>query len=233
VSVMHVNNETGVIQPIKEIAQLVHEKGAIFMSDCTQSAGKIKVDVQDLGIDVLCLSAHKMYGPKGIGALYLNRKLKRIPSQIHGGGQENNFRSGTLNVPGIVGFGMACRLARLGLTLNESKITEVRDYLETELLKIKGSKVNGSKNQRIYNTSNIFFPNVNANILIDKLEGIAISNGSACSSEIFQASHVLTSMGLSNDESFASLRFSIGKFNTVFEINEALVHLRKILNYDS
>lgn len=156
VSVMHVNNETGVIQTIKEISQLVHEKGAVFMSDCTQSAGKIKVDVEDLGIDVLCLSAHKMYGPKGIGALYLNRKLKRIPSQIHGGGQEGNFRSGTLNVPGIVGFGFACTLSRLEMTLNKTKITELRDYLETELLKIEGSKVNGSKNQRIYNTSNIF-----------------------------------------------------------------------------
>lgn len=230
VSVMHVNNETGVIQPIKEIAQLVHEKGAIFMSDCTQSAGKIKVDVQDLGIDALCLSAHKMYGPKGIGALYLNKKLKKIPSQIHGGGQESNFRSGTLNVPGIVGLGMACRLARLGMTLNETKITELRDYLETELLKIKGSKVNGSKSQRIYNTSNIFFPNVNANILIDKLENIAVSNGSACSSEIFQASHVLVSMGLSDEEAFSCIRVSLNKNNTEKEVINFLKKLKRIIN---
>ena len=131
VAVMHVNNETGVIQPIKEIAKLVHNMGAIFMSDCTQSVGKIKVDVQDLGIDILCLSAHKIYGPKGSGALYINKDLKRIPSQIHGGGQENNYRSGTLNVPGIVGFGLACRLARLEMALNETKITELRDYLKT------------------------------------------------------------------------------------------------------
>jgi cysteine desulfurase len=229
VSVMHVNNETGVIQPIKEIAQLVHEKGAIFMSDCTQSAGKIKVDVQDLGIDVLCLSAHKMYGPKGIGALYISKNLKRIPSQIHGGGQENNFRSGTLNVPGIIGFGMACRLARLGLTFNETKTTELRDYLETELLKFKGSKVNGSKNQRIYNTSNIFFPNVNANILIDKLENIAISNGSACSSEIIQPSHVLSSMGFREEEAFNCFRISLGKENTKQEILEFLKKLQSIM----
>ncbi len=230
VSVMHVNNETGVIQPIKEISQLVHEKGAIFISDCTQSAGKIKIDVQDLGIDALCMSAHKMYGPKGIGALYLNKKIKKIPSQIHGGGQERNFRSGTLNVPGIVGFGMACRLARLGLTINETKITELRDYLETELLKIKGSKVNGNKNQRIYNTSNIFFPNVNANILIDKLENIAVSNGSACSSEIFQASHVLVSMGLSDEEAFSCIRVSLSKNNTEIEVINFLEKLKRIIN---
>jgi cysteine desulfurase len=229
VSVMHVNNETGVIQPIKEIAKLVHEKGAIFISDCTQSAGKIKVDVQDLGIDALCLSAHKMYGPKGIGALYLNKNLKRIPSQIHGGGQEQNLRSGTLNVPGIVGFGMSCRLARLGMTLNETKITELRDYLETELLKFKGSKVNGCKVQRIYNTSNIFFPNVNANILIDKLENIIISNGSACSSSIFEPSHVLNSMGLSYEEAICSIRISLGKNNSKEEIDVFMVELLKYL----
>ena len=155
VVVMHVNNEPGVIQPIQEIAQLAHEKGAIFMSDCTQSAGKIKVDVQDLGMDVLCMSAHKMYGPKGIGALYLSKKLKRIPSQIHGGGQEHTFRSGTLNVPGIIGLGKACELANLEMAQNEAKITELRDYLEFELLKIKGSKVNGSKNQRTKRRCNI------------------------------------------------------------------------------
>jgi len=229
VAVMQVNNETGVIQQIKEIAQLAHEKGAIFMCDCTQSAGKIKVDVQDLGIDVLCLSAHKMYGPKGIGALYLNKKLKKIPSQIHGGGQESNFRSGTLNVPGIIGLGKACELAMMEMTLNETKITELRDYLETELLKFKGSKVNGNKNQRIYNTSNIFFPNVNANILIDKLENIAVSNGSACSSEIFQPSHVLTSMGLNSDVAFNSIRFSFGKYNTKGELLDSIVILKNLI----
>lgn len=228
VSVMHVNNETGVIQSIKEIAQLVHEKGAIFMSDCTQSAGKIKVDVQDLGIDALCLSAHKMYGPKGVGALYISKNLKKIPSQIHGGGQESNLRSGTLNVPGIVGLGMACRLARLGMALNEAKISELRDYFETELLKIKGSKVNGSKNQRIYNTSNIFLPNVNANILIDKLENIAISNGSACSSEIFQASHVLISLGLNEEAAFGSIRVSFGKYNTKGDVRKIISIIKKI-----
>ncbi len=227
VVVMHVNNETGVIQPIKEIAQLVHDMGSIFMSDCTQSVGKIKLDVQDLGIDILCFSAHKIYGPKGIGALYINKDLKRIPSQIHGGGQENNYRSGTLNVPGIVGFGLACTLARLEMTLNETKITELRDYLETELLKIEGSKVNGSKNQRIYNTSNIFFPNVDANILIDKLENIAISNGSACSSSIFEPSHVLNSMGLTYEEAICSMRISLGKNNSKEEIDDFLIELLK------
>ena len=229
VAVMHVNNETGVIQPIQEIAQLAHEKGAIFMSDCTQSAGKTKVDVQDLGIDVLCLSAHKIYGPKGIGALYLNKKLKKIPSQIHGGGQEQNFRSGTLNVPGIIGIGKACELARLEMNLNKTKITELRDYLENELLKIKGSKLNGSKNQRIYNTSNIFIPKINANILIDKLENITISNGSACSSEIIQPSHVLSSMQLTEEEAFNCFRISIGKGNTKPEVLEFLKKIENIM----
>ncbi|TFV94790.1 cysteine desulfurase [Algoriphagus kandeliae] len=229
VSVMHVNNETGVIQPIKQISDLAHEKGAIFMSDCTQSVGKIPVNVVELGIDILSLSAHKIYGPKGIGALYLKKGIKKIPSQIHGGGHEQGLRSGTLNVPGIVGLGKACEIAKEEMIQNEKKIKELRDSLEKKLLTIKGSKVNGSLDSRVFNVTNILFPNLNANILIEKLKNIAISNGSACSSAIYSPSHVLTSMGLREDEAYSSIRFSLGKLNTIDDINDLCKFLNKEL----
>ncbi|MCU0824954.1 MAG: cysteine desulfurase, partial [Leptospira sp.] len=159
VSVMHVNNETGVIQPIQEISELAHEKGAIFMSDCTQSVGKIKVNVDELGIDLLCFSAHKIYGPKGVGALFIRQRKNRIkiPALLHGGGHERGMRSGTLNVPGIVGLGKACELAQAEMAENEAKIREMRDYLESELLKIEGTWINGNREKRLYNVINIGF----------------------------------------------------------------------------
>lgn len=223
VSVMHVNNETGVIQPIKEIAQLAHEKGAIFMSDATQSVGKIQVDMDNLGIDLLTFSGHKIYGPKGIGALYIRQRQNRIkiPALLHGGGHERGLRSGTLNVPGIVGFGKACELAGKEMAENEKKIREMRDYLESELLKIPDTFVNGNIEKRLYNVTNICFKGVDSEALIMALSNpesddpmIVVSNGSACTATSIDPSHVLIGMGLNENEAFNCIRLSFGKFNS-------------------
>src|SRR5690606_8883119 len=178
VSVMYINNETGVIQPIKEIAKLAHEKGALFMTDATQAVGKIEVDVNDLAIDLLCFSGHKMYAPKGIGALYVRNKTKLSP-QIHGGGHEQGLRSGTLNVPGIIALAKACEIASEEMDLNKRNISELKDKLETELLKLPNTSINGNSENRIYNTTNICFKGQDANVLIGRMKNIAVSNGSA------------------------------------------------------
>ena len=220
VSVMYVNNETGVIQPLKEISDLVHEVGALFMSDTTQAAGKLNVDVKDLGIDLLCLSGHKIYAPKGIGVLYVNQssiKVKLSPF-FHGGGHEQGFRSGTLNVPGIIALAKACEIAQKEMKQDSEKIIMLRDKLEELLLQVEGSFVNGYKSKRIYNTTNITFPHVDSGVLIGRLGNVAVSNGSACTSAIVEPSHVLTSMGLSKDDAFSSIRFSLGRFSTLPEV---------------
>jgi cysteine desulfurase len=229
VSIMLVNNETGVIQPIKEISEIVHKAKSIFMTDATQAVGKITVNVKEMGIDLLCMSAHKMYGPKGIGALYIRNGSKKvnIPPFIHGGAQENGIRSGTLNVPGIIAFGKACEIAKDELTVNAHRIGALRDKLENHLLDIDNSFVNGSKKRRVYNTSNICFRGIEANALIGRLKTIAVSNGSACSSSVMKPSHVLTSMGLNEDDAFASIRFSLGKYNTIEEIQTAVTIIKK------
>jgi cysteine desulfurase len=231
VSVMYVNNETGVIQPIKEIAKLAHEKGALFMTDATQAVGKIEIDVDDFGIDLFCFSGHKMYAPKGIGVLYVRQrgnKVKLTP-QVHGGGQEQGLRSGTLNVPGIIALAKACEIAGEEMTKNQKAISELRDSLENEILKISGTFVNGNREHRIYNTTNICFPDVDANILIGRMKNIAVSNGSACSSAVVEPSHVLTAMGLSEDEAFGSIRFSLGKFNTQQEVLLAIKLIKELV----
>lgn len=223
VSVMHVNNETGVIQPIQEISEIAHEKGAIFMSDCTQSVGKTPVKVDELGIDLLCFSAHKIYGPKGVGALFIRQRKNRIkiPALFHGGGHERGMRSGTLNVPGIVGLGKACELAQEEMAENEVKIREMRDYLESELLKIEGSWVNGNREKRLYNVTNIGFEGVDSEALIMGLSNpgdgspmITVSNGSACTAASINPSHVLISLGLGETKAYNSIRFSLGFFNS-------------------
>lgn len=236
VSIMHANNETGVIQDLKLLAKLTHENGSLFMSDCTQSVGKIPIDVDDLGIDLLCLSAHKMYGPKGTGALFVMQRERRvkIPALIHGGGHERGLRSGTLNVPGIIGLGKACEFAKKEMSNNASKIEELRNYLESELLKIAGIKVNGNIQNRLYNTCNIFFEGVDSDALImglSNLDGdyslIAVSNGSACTSTSIEPSHVLTAMGLNDYEAFCCIRFSLGKGNQKKEIDYLIKVLKE------
>lgn len=227
VSVMFVNNETGVILPIKEIAKLAHEKGALFMTDATQVVGKIELDVDDLSIDLLCFSGHKMYAPKGIGALYVRNKTKLSP-QIHGGGHEQGIRSGTLNVPGIIALAKACEIASEEMVLNQRSISILRDKLETELLKLPNTSINGSSENRIYNTTNIGFKGQDANILIGRMKIIAVSNGSACSSAVVEPSHVLKAMGLNDDDAFASLRFSLGKFNTIENIETVIQKIKEL-----
>lgn len=219
VSIMWVNNETGVIQPIQEIIDLTHKNGSLFFTDATQAVGKIPVDVYDLDIDLLSFSAHKFYGPKGIGGLYVKKGVK-LNAQTHGGGHEFGLRSGTSNVPAIIGLGQASEIAFNEMTNNVEKITNLRNYLETELLKINGAFVNGNISKRLFNTLNICLPNFDANFFIDKHKNIAVSNGSACTAALVQPSHVLAAMGLTDDEALGSLRISIGKMNKQSEILE-------------
>ncbi len=240
VSVMFVNNETGVIQPIKEIAEIAHEFGAVFMTDATQALGKIPFSVEEMGIDLMAFSGHKIYAPKGIGGLYVkNRKGRKVSLEalIHGGGHEKGMRSGTLNVPGIVGLGKACEIAQSEMTSNTKKIKDLRDYLESELLKVEGSHVNGSTEHRLYNVSNIRFEGIDSDAVITGLENISVSNGSACTSTSIEPSHVLVAMGLTDQEAYSSLRLSLGKFNnkkdveaTIKAIKEAVVNLRVMSN---
>jgi len=233
VCVMFVNNETGVIQPIKEISDITHQVGAAFMCDATQAVGKIEVDVRNLGIDIMPFSAHKFYGPKGVGVLYVNdikRNRIKINPLIFGGGHENRMRSGTLNVPSIIGLSKACEIAKKEMKSNAEGIAILRDELENDLLKLPGSYLNGNKESRIYNVSNICFPGIDANVFIGRMKNIAVSTGSACSSAIIEPSHVLKAMGLSDDDAMASLRFSLGKYNTESEVHCTLDIIHKLLD---
>ncbi|MFV8343514.1 cysteine desulfurase family protein [Flavobacterium sp. XS2P39] len=223
VIIMMSNNETGTLQSIAEIASIAHAKGALFMCDATQAVGKLPIDVKTLGIDLLPLSAHKFYGPKGIGALYLSGAAKiKLAPQLHGGGQQRKLRSGTLNVPGIIGLGKACEIAMAEMETDQKRITTLRDRLENELLKFEGSFVNGSTISRIYNTTNICFPGVNSENLILALKNIAVSNGSACSSVTTEPSYVLKALGLSDADALSSVRFSLGRFTTSEEIEDTI-----------
>ncbi|RYU91802.1 cysteine desulfurase family protein [Emticicia agri] len=230
VSIMWVNNETGVLQPIEELIEITHQNNSIFFTDATQAVGKIPIDVYDLDIDLLCFSAHKFYGPKGIGGLFVKKGIK-VETQTHGGGHEIGLRSGTSNVTAIIGMGKACEIALEEMDKNAIKILNLRNELETHLLKIEDSFINGNKNQRLYNTLNICFPDFDANIFIDKYKNIAVSNGSACTSALVQPSHVLLAMGLNEEEALGSLRISIGKENTYNEIKAISKLLIKLLQY--
>lgn len=238
VCVMYVNNETGVIQPIKQIVEVAQSVGALFMTDATQAVGKIDLKVDDLGVDLMCFSGHKIYGPKGIGAIYLRQRKKRIKiaALIHGGGHERGVRSGTLNVPGIVALGKACEIAGLEMEKNHIYIKKLRDYLESELLKISETIVNGNREFRLYNVTNICFKGADSEAIIMALNNsdqnlpfIAISNGSACTSNSIEPSHVLTSMALMDSEAFSSIRFSIGKTNTQEQMNIVINALKIVV----
>jgi len=235
---MLVNNETGVVQDIKKIAALVHEHGAFFMTDATQAVGKIDIDVEALQIDLMPFSGHKIYGPKGVGALYVRQKRPRklkLEALQHGGGHEKGIRSGTLNVPGIVGLGKACELAQKEMKSENIRILPLRDELERELLKIEGAFINGNSSQRLHTTLNICFPEIDCDALImglsnaddEQLPMVALSNGSACTAESMEPSHVLTAMGLIEDLAFNSVRLSLGRFNTRDEISYAIELLNK------
>lgn len=226
ISVMPVNNETGVIQDIKQIGAVAKERGIVMMTDATQAVGKMPIDVDELNVDLLAFSAHKFYGPKGIGVVYVRNKTNPV-ALIHGGGHEKGFRSGTLNVPGIIGMSKALSIAIEELETTIPAITELRNTLQTELLTIEGAFVNGSLENRLYNVINIHIPQIEASVFIGRNKDIAVSNGSACTSFVIKPSHVLQAMGLSNEEAFSSLRFSFGKFNTMADIEIVIDRIRK------
>ena len=232
IAVMYANNETGVIQPIKEISAIAKKNGILFFSDATQAVGKIPVDVIKDSIDLMSFSAHKMYGPKGIGALYIRRKNPRVrlSSQIDGGGHERGMRSGTLNVPAIVGFGKACELCRLEMQNDFEKTSKLRNNLEKNLMKIKDVQINGNIEHRLPNVSNMSFKNVNSASVMAKLsKKIALSSGSACTSASQSPSFVLKAMGLSDEMALSSLRFGLGRFTTEEEIDFTMEELIKLL----
>lgn len=231
VAIMFANNETGVIQPIEEIAKIVHDKKTIFFCDATQAAGKMMIDVNELGIDCLCLSAHKLYGPKGVGALYIRRKNPRvtISSFLHGGGHEKDIRSGTLNVPGTVGLGMACEIVQQNMWEVNGHVSKLRAYLEHQLLDIDKLRINGSTRYRLYNTSNLCFSGQQAAKLIGAWnKHFSVSAGSACTSAVAKPSHVLAAMGISDEDAYASIRFSFGKYNTQEEVEEVVKVIKEI-----
>lgn len=218
ISVMAANNETGVIQPIEKISAIARDHKIIFFSDATQYAGKVQMDVNELGIDCLCLSAHKFYGPKGIGALYLRRKDPRVNmvSLLHGGSQENKHRAGTLNVPLIAGLGKACEIAQKEMWDNNMEVSKLRAYFEHQILEIEGLRINGTTRDRLYNTSNITFPSsVNIRPLLSRF---AFSSGSACTTGTNEPSHVLKAMQIEEGEIRNSYRFSFGKYNSLDEV---------------
>jgi cysteine desulfurase len=231
VSIMYANNEVGTIQPIKELIEIAHEAGALFHTDAVQAAGKLALNVKNLGIDMLSLSSHKINGPKGVGALYIKSGLKILPI-IHGGGQEWYLRSGTENVPGIVGFGKACELATKRMRQYQEHVAGLRDYLVERVLKeIPRSRLNGLRTERIPNNAHFTFFGVNGEDLIIKLDenGIAASTGSACSVKKQKQSHVLKAMGFSYEEITGSLRLSLGMHNTKDEVDRAIDILSSVV----
>ncbi|KEQ28052.1 IscS subfamily cysteine desulfurase [Pedobacter antarcticus] len=233
VTIMYGNNEIGVVQPIKEISAIAHKYGALFMTDATQAVGKIPVDVNADGIDLLAFSAHKMYGPKGVGALYVRRKNPRVKvtAQMDGGGHERGMRSGTLNVPGIVGLGKACELCRLEMDEEAKRLSGLRDKLEGALSQMEESYVNGNTQHRLPHVANISFKYVEGEGLMMAMKDLAVSSGSACTSASLEPSYVLKSLGLSDDLAHSSIRFGLGRFTTEEEIDYAIENTRKAVDH--
>lgn len=233
IAVMYANNETGVIQPVKAIGAIAKKHKVLFFSDATQAAGKLPLDVQTDGIDLLALSAHKLYGPKGVGALYIRRKGPRVSlkAQIDGGGHERGFRSGTLNVPGIAGLGKACSLCSEGMEAEQQRLRSLRDQLEQALLQSGDVSVNGSLQSRMPHVSNLSFRGIKAERMISALNSeLAFSVGSACTSASKAPSHVLEAMGLDRETLDGAIRFSLGRFTTAEEIAQTINLVRAQLD---
>ena len=233
ISIMYGNNEIGVIQPVKEIAAIAHKHGALFMTDATQAVGKIPVDVIADGIDLMAFTAHKMYGPKGVGALYVRRKNPRVKvtAQMDGGGHERGMRSGTLNVPGIVGLGRAAELCRLEMAEESNRLSALRDKLETSLLVMEESYRNGNPEHRLPHVANLSFKYVEGEGLMMAMKDLAVSSGSACTSASLEPSYVLKSLGLSDDLAHSSIRFGLGRFTTEEEVDFAIAQTMKAVNH--
>jgi cysteine desulfurase len=225
ISVMMVNNEIGTISPVAEIGKIAKEKGIIFHCDATQGVGKIPVDVEAMRIDLMSFTAHKIYGPKGIGALYVRRKNPRVrlAAQMDGGGHERGMRSGTLNVPGIVGFAKACQICREVMPEESARIKKMRDKLQDGIMgALDYVNLNGHPTERIPNNLNISFAYVEGESLLMGLNKIALSSGSACTTATLEPSYVLRALGVGHDLAHSSIRFGIGRFNTDAEVEEVL-----------
>jgi len=221
VVVMHVNNETGVMQPIREIGKITKEKTITFFCDATQAIGKVEIDTEEDCIDMLCFSSHKLGGPKGVGVLFKRREIELTPL-IHGGGQENGLRAGTYNTPLIVGIGKACELSSRELEKNTDSMQQINKFLIQKLKKIKGSFIIGNQNYRILNIIDVIIPGFNSDIFISKISNFALSNGSACTSQIVESSHVLKAMGFTDKECSESLRISIDKTTSFSQITKLI-----------
>jgi cysteine desulfurase len=221
VSIMAANNETGVLQPIEKIGRLCRERGVLFHSDAVQALGKVPFDVNRASVDLASLTAHKLYGPKGCGALYVRRDASvRLLPMIDGGGHENGLRSGTLNVPGIVGFGKACEIAMQDMPEESCRLAGLRNRLLDKLLaELDDVTINGCMEHRLPGNLNMSFLHVEGETLLTGLNDIALSSGSACSSGKTHASYVLKALGLSDEEAGSAIRFGIGRFNTEAEID--------------
>ncbi|MEI8052985.1 MAG: IscS subfamily cysteine desulfurase [Bacteroidota bacterium] len=222
IAIMYANNEIGTVMPMKEISAIARKHGVLVFTDGTQAVGKIPVDVNKDGIDLMAFTAHKMYGPKGVGALYVRRKNPRVKvtAQIDGGGHERGMRSGTINVPGVVGFGKACELCMNEMESDTNRIVKLRDKLQASLLKIEESYLNGSLTQRLPHVANISFKHVEGEgLLMGFNKNIALSSGSACTSASLEPSYVLKALGLGDDLAHSSLRFGLSRFTTEEEID--------------
>lgn len=226
VSIMWANNETGVIQPMKEIGDICKKHGVLLMSDATQAVGKIPVNPKEAGVHIMAFTSHKMYGPKGVGALFVNRKNPRVKvtAQMDGGGHERGMRSGTLNVPGIVGFGKAAEIAKNEMSKDAERLSKLRDKLEKAFVdNVEEVKVNGNIDHRMPHVCNISFKHVEGEgLMMTFNQNIAVSSGSACTSASLEPSYVLVGMGLGDDLAHSSIRFSLGRFTTEEEIDETV-----------
>ena len=223
VSIMHGNNEVGTLHPIAEIGAICHEHGALFHCDATQTLGKENVNVEEMNIDLLSCSAHKLYGPKGVGALYIRRRNPRVRLEplFHGGGHERGFRSGTLNVPGVVGLATALEICLEDMDTEQARIRVMRDRLQHRLLsELDYTHLNGHPEERLATNLNISFEFVEGESMLMGMDGIAVSSGSACTSASLEPSYVLRALGVGDDKAHSSIRFSLGRFNTEAEVEE-------------
>lgn len=234
VSIMWANNETGVIQPMREIAQICEKHGVLLHSDATQAVGKVPTHPREVGIHLMSFTAHKMYGPKGVGGLYVSRKNPRVKvtAQMDGGGHERGMRSGTLNVPGIVGFGKAAEIARLEMAQDAERVSRLRDKLEKALTQLEETKINGNVNSRMPHVTNISFKHVEGEgLMMTFNQNIAVSSGSACTSASLEPSYVLVAMGLGDDLAHSSIRLSLGRFTTEEEVDFAIKAISEGVNH--
>ncbi|MCC7015558.1 MAG: IscS subfamily cysteine desulfurase [Planctomycetes bacterium] len=235
VALMWANNEVGTLNPVREIGALCHSKGILFFSDATQAAGKLPVDVEADQVDMLCISGHKLYGPKGVGVLYVRRRNPRVRlvAQMDGGGHERGMRSGTLNVPSIVGLGQACEIARVELPAESARTSELRDHLERRIFgELDFVHLNGNREHRLPNNLNVSFAFVEGESLIMGISDVAVSSGSACTSASLEPSHVLRAMQVGEDLAHSSIRFGIGRFTTREELdfaaNQVIAAVRRL-----